>query len=107
MIYPNIRYPEDFDEWDFVDMEELGSAKVQVDVSPDQTVFLQFITPARLLSNLEGLETVGIPCFDSRRLVVVKKVTKENIAKSVAYLYEKGWLLDKNDNSSHDIGSER
>jgi len=106
MIYPNIRYPDDYDEWDFVDMEELGAERVQVDISSDQTVYLQFMTPARLSRHLDGLETVGIPCVDSGRLVVVKKVTKENIAKSVAYLYEKGWLLDKNDNSPNDIGPE-
>jgi len=92
MEYPRIIYPPDIEEWDFKDMEASGAGGAEVQINENRSVQLTFVDIRRLTELNKSAEDAGLPCFHTKNLIVLSKVTKEKIEKTVNYLFESNYF---------------
>ncbi len=91
--YPEFEFPKGFDKRaqdEMVVKGWVGPIKVRLEDGNQYSIF--FIDPTRLEQDLSYDSKRGIPCFAEPGLIVIPKVTMENIKASVDYLWKDGFF---------------
>src|SRR4051812_22137387 len=86
--FPNITFPEGFDERAEAEMQLKGWIIVYVEIEPDRKVELYVSDMVRLKQDIEDALRNGEPCFTQPGLVVVPEVTVPNIKRALDFLWE-------------------
>jgi hypothetical protein len=91
--YPNIAFPEGFDERAEAEMQLKGWVTIYVEIEPDRKVELYISDIVRLKQDLEEAVRNGEPCFSQLGLVVIPEVTLPNIKRAVDFLWHQNYFV--------------